>query len=282
MNVTLAIVLAAALSASAASVCAGAFSWKDDADDDDYSLGQYIGVNAGNGFDAWILLEKGSTADGASYLAGQPFHPEQPAIEGASSWGMNGTQMVGRGLEQPVPVGTWTFLAAHNVANIFDSGFSGFNLRSLKTSSDGLWLFTESELLRFGFNDDPYTGEQGICYSLDPDSGYVYLGGRDWIGTTLEYSVSWQPSGGVTQYSLSVKNLDTGETLEETIFATSAHPPVEMLGTAIFGANNAETITFDTYWVVPEPAAAVPVLAVVCLAAALCRRLRFVRVRLRR
>lgn len=276
MNPRIDTVLAAALLASTASVSAGTFSWEDDADNDVYRSagieGQYVGYNGGNGFDMWILLNPGYTADGADYVVQQSFRPQQPSIQDDYSWGMNGTHAVGRGLEQAVPVGTWTFRAAHNVNKLSNSEFSGFNLRSSKTSSDNLWHFDESELLRFGFNDDSYTSEQGICYSLAGDSDYVYLGGGDWIGATLEYSVSWQPSGAGTQYSLSVQNVDTLETLEETIFVATAHAPVAMLGAAIYGATLAETITFDTFRVVPEPVAALPVLGVVCLTAALRRR----------
>ncbi|HOX03189.1 MAG TPA: hypothetical protein P5555_13050 [Candidatus Paceibacterota bacterium] len=261
-------IIAAALLVHPDSCLAQLFCW-DNADEDLYRTAeQFDGLNGGDGFEAWLMLNPGPTAAGGSYFVQQASHPEQP-LDGDYSWGMNGTYAVGRGLVSPVSAGTWTFLAAHNLYNEANSGFSGFNLKSEKSLRNG--PFDQFELLRFGYSISTSPYQKGIGYSTDGGANYEYVGGEDWSGDTLQYSVSWD---GLGKYTLSVENQSDANKGRLFVTVTTAGGSVAMLGAAIYGKDlNAESLTFDAY-MVPEPPAAMFVLAFTALAVALQRTMR--------
>lgn len=272
-----ALIFVVALLGHAPSCWSGSYSWAwDDADAWDSDINDYTydrlnhtwdpNLNGGFGFTPWVDL-------GASG-SGQHFLVEFPG-EGSVDhwWGLSGVEAMGRGLQNPLAVGSWTLSAAHNLHALTDLIFSGFNL---KASTDD--PFNDNELLRFGFNPtveyeaSTSDGIQGICVSVDGGVNYGFLdcGWEDGNGDELRYSVRWDGLAG--DYTLTVRNVDEGKT---SVF--SGHMPtgsVAMLGTAIYGAYQDETITFDAYDVVPEPAAALPAFAALSLIAALCRRSR--------
>jgi hypothetical protein len=232
---------------------AGAFSW-DDADNsppyDHNNLTFNPGLNGGSGFTAWTALYTGlPSSSGQRYLVGP-----SSAVSGSYSWGLSGTYTLGRGLQSALLAGSWTLRAAHHVVKNSDSGFSGFTLKSSATDP-----FNDGELLRFGFDRKADSRTSGIVVSTDKGIHYTFLncGWADGKDDILEYSVSWTGHG---QYTLTVNN--TTEGLSSTFSGTMAAGSVAMLGVGNYGAYNEEKITFDSFTVlVPEPAAALPALA---------------------
>ncbi|HOB98833.1 MAG TPA: hypothetical protein PKM43_08835 [Verrucomicrobiota bacterium] len=263
------LLVAAAIFARPASA---AFCW-DDADQDAYAQQFAPGLNGGVGFLKWEDLNPGDgTTFGGPFLVPDSFHSDEQALRGPDhrSWAIYGTSAVGRELVDELSSGTWTFLAAHHVKNTFNMGFSGFNLTSVKSSEYA--DFAEGELIRFGYDDWDSANKQegGICYSVNSGLTYTFLGGADWKGCRLQYSVSWNGQG---TYTLIVENLDSeDEPIRKTIHTALQSGPVAMLGTAIYGDDlNAGSIVFDAYEVIPEPAGAMPVLALTVFAMALRR-----------
>lgn len=216
----------------------------DNADNDPYPVSGFLpDDNGGFGFRPWLVLESGTP--GAMFTT--------TAIDdGVYSWGVSGTYALGRGLSGGMGSGRWRLLAMHDPDN---TAFSGFNLRSSTNIGGG---FADYELIRFGFDPSQigYDGT-GIYVSTNGGVSYALLdcGWVDGAGDTLEYAMSWDEAGA---WSLMVSNLDeeVASTFEGSLASAS---PVEMLGSAVFGSSNDETLTFDDYGVVPEPGAAVTV-----------------------
>ncbi len=242
-----------------------AFCW-DDADEDAYDDWTFTPVyqNGGEGFDAWTALNTGyPSTSGGTYLVPYPPHTEPYLGEPERSWGMNGNKAMGRGFEAALSAGTWTFLAAHHVDLNAVPGFSGFNLKSVYSPANG--AFDEGELIRFGFNHD--FSSSGLCVSVNGGEKYDYFEDWDYApGDTLQYSITWHGNG---TYTLSVDNLD--QKWSRLAQGNMGSGQVAMLGAAIYGGSLSESLVFDAYEVIPEPAGAVPVLALSAFAMALRR-----------
>lgn len=247
-----------------------AFTAHDDADNSPYpGDGSFEGgQDGGSGFQPWVALKLGLPPSGGGR------HLVRPGIRGSAAgdyyaWGLNGGYAMGRPLAQPAKSGTWTFLAVHTVGEVANSGFSGFSLKS-STSE----FFGVNELLRFGFRsrapDDSGSWAGGICLSINGGQDYTFID-RGWgngSGDTLSYSVGWEESG---SYTLTVHNWSR----DDTFSYDSMMPPgsVAMLGAVNLGVGSSELLAFDTFLVsyVPEPAAALPVLALTAFAVTLRR-----------
>ncbi len=224
----------------------------DNADNDPYPEHFNPGDNGGTGFTPWVTLEGGTP--GSMYTAA--------AIDGGSySWGMSGTYALGRGFSITLDSGLWSMLAVHDTDN---TAFSGFNLRSSTDIGGG---FGDFELLRFGMDPADNTG---IFVSTNSGANYDFIdcGWVDGGGDTIEYAVSWN-SGGT--YSLAVSNLS--ESGVATFFSGDMTTgSVAMVGAAVLGATANESLTFDEYNVIPEPATTVLLLMGTGLVCAIKRR----------
>lgn len=234
-------------------------AWDDADNDDPYHTSGHTftpGQDGGAGFVGWVLLDTTPPAShGGHYLV-------HPGIEGAYSWGIQGTHAMGRGLETALAAGTWTFLASHHVHTPANSGFSGFTLKSVNAPNN--YPLTGGELLRFGFNRKTDARTTGITISTDAGLHYEFLdcGWTDGADDLLEYSVTWDALG---NYALTVNNLTEGLTSTFLGDVLAAPEPVAMFGFANYGGTNDETLTFDTFavtvTVIPEPAVTLPLLA---------------------
>jgi len=184
-----------------------------------------------------------------------------PPLDEDRSWAMNGTIAMGRSLLNAMPVGTWTFLAAHYfVPGSQVEGFSGFSLKTLGGDN-----FADGELLRFGYVYN-LTGA-GLYVSDNSGERYFPEECTYYSGDTLLYSITWHGNG---TYTLSVENKSTVHNWSYSTQGTMGLGSVAMLGTAIYGGTG-ESLVFDAYKVVPEPAAALPLFALATLATVLRR-----------
>ena len=241
LGLGMALALGPAVPASRAALLAS-----DNADNDPYAVGFNPGDNGGMGFTGWVQLDTGGF--------GTMYREELSPLDGLRSWGLSGTYALGRGLEEGVDEGTWSFVATHGAEA---GSFCGFSLRT----STAAGSFSEGEILRFGMDYGQEGDGTRIYYSTDVGGlyGYIDLGDADLRGCVLQYTVTWSTVSG--SFALGVRNLDD-DSFGEGIGMLATGEAVAMFGAGIFGAGTDERMTFDAFDVasIPEPAVSASIL----------------------